>query len=100
MLGVRAMVLEVDTNQRRLSLGLKASYFSDAGDAVEDDVQVRFDHWFTGCCCFLKHFVISNKHSYCNCSQSNLQKILSMKSCVMSGKNNLRKDKGQRFNTC
>lgn len=37
------MVLEVDTNQRRLSLGLKASYFTDAGDAVEDDAQVRFD---------------------------------------------------------
>lgn len=30
------MVLDVDTNQRRLSLGLKASYFDGSGDAGED----------------------------------------------------------------
>lgn len=34
--GVRAIVLDVDTAQRRLSLGLKASYFDGAGDAEED----------------------------------------------------------------
>ncbi|KAL0048743.1 hypothetical protein WJX82_009925 [Trebouxia sp. C0006] len=33
--GVRAIVLDVDTAQRRLSLGLKASYFDGAGDAEE-----------------------------------------------------------------
>ena len=33
--GVRAMVLDVDTKQQRLSLGLKASYFS--GDDDEDE---------------------------------------------------------------
>lgn len=30
------MVLDVDSTQRRLSLGLKASYFDGAGDAEED----------------------------------------------------------------
>ena len=40
MIGVRAIVLDVDTKQRRLSLGLKASYFTDAGDAAEEDAQV------------------------------------------------------------
>jgi ribosomal protein S1 len=34
--GVRAMVLDVDTAQRRLSLGLKASYFDGAADAEEE----------------------------------------------------------------
>ncbi len=33
--GVRAIVLDVDPAQRRLSLGLKASYFDGAGDAEE-----------------------------------------------------------------
>ena len=33
--GVRAIVLDVDTAQQRLSLGLKASYFDGAGDAEE-----------------------------------------------------------------
>ena len=34
------MVLDVDTVQRRLSLGLKASYFDNVGDAEEEDTQV------------------------------------------------------------
>lgn len=39
---MRAIVLDVDLQQRRLSLGLKASHFTDAGDAAEeDDAQVR-----------------------------------------------------------
>lgn len=34
------MVLDVDTKQRRLSLGLKASYFDTAGDTEERQAQV------------------------------------------------------------
>lgn len=61
------MVLEVDTNQRRLSLGLKASYFTDAGDAVEDDAQVRFDQ----CLLFpLSVLVISSMDPCCKCLQT------------------------------
>ena len=40
---MRAIVLDVDMQQRRLSLGLKASYFTDAGDAAEtEDAEVSW----------------------------------------------------------
>lgn len=60
MTGVRAVILDVDTKQRRLSLGLKPSYFADAGEAKDEAHQVRFSHqsvavvhvhvWVGWCC--------------------------------------------------
>ncbi len=53
--GVRAIVLDVDTAQRRLSLGLKASYFDGAGDAeeaVDGKAEVHSSAYLLSCFCW------------------------------------------------